>query len=218
MKKALVVGASRGIGLEFCKQLQNTYTTYATCRKSSQSLIDLEIPFFPDIEITDLVCLQDLAKKLPPLDLLVINAGILLRDSYPKLSYNDLLKQFEVNTLGPLKVVEALRPLLQKGSKIALVSSRAGSIGSKIEGKGLYGYRMSKCALNMAFRSLSFYLNKEGISLIILHPGYVKTDMTEHKGPILPEESVRGMLARIEDLSPNTTGLFWNFSGDILPW
>ncbi len=218
MKRVLVLGANRGIGLEFCKQLEKNYSVFATCRTPSKELQKLQTTLFTGIEMTDLACLQDLAKKLPSLDLLIINAGILIRDTYPQLSYENLVKQFEVNALGPLKVIEALKPLLSKGSKIAVVSSRAGSIGSKIEGKGLYGYRMSKCALNMAFRSLSFYLKEEEIALTILHPGYVKTDMTENKGHIKPEESVKGMLERIESLSLSTTGLFWSFSGDILPW
>lgn len=221
MSNVLVIGASRGIGLEFCKQLQKQkHQVYATCRNKSPELLKFCTKCFENIDVANESSLQELADNfpLPSIDLLIHNAGILEKDAFPDFNYPAMEKQFQINTLGPLKAINAFLPLLKKGSKIAVVSSRAGSIASKLKGGKLYGYRVSKCALNMALKCLSFDLMPKEICLAILHPGYVNTDMTNHQAKISPAESVKGMLDRIQEMDLSSTGVFWNYSGDILPW
>ena len=152
-------------------------------------------------------------------DLLINNAGILVwGDRLGGLDVEGIRKQFEVNALAPLRLTDALSERLGKGAKVALVTSRMGSIEDNSSG-GAYGYRMSKAALNMAGKSLAMDLRGRGVAVIILHPGMVNTDMLGgHGGQVDPPEAAAGLLARIEALSLQTTGTFWHANGERLPW
>jgi len=117
-----------------------------------------------------------------------------------------------------LRVTDALRDRLGEGSKVALITSRMGSIDDNSSG-GAYGYRMSKAALNMAGKSLAVDLRPRGISVAILHPGMVSTDMTGgHGGGVEPDVAAAGILARIARLTLETSGGFWHANGQQLPW
>ena len=98
-----------------------------------------------------------------------------------------------------------------------MISSRAGSIGDLASG-GQYGYRPSKTALNMISALLAKDLKESGIAVAILHPGYVQTDMTSGKGDLTTEESVAGLVQRIEELTLENSGTFWHSNGTVLPW
>jgi NAD(P)-dependent dehydrogenase (short-subunit alcohol dehydrogenase family) len=100
---------------------------------------------------------------------------------------------------------------------VAIVTSRMGSIEDNTSG-GRYGYRMSKCAVNMAGRSLAHDLKDAGVAVAILHPGFVRTDMTGHQGLVDPPESAAGLIARIDELTLETSGGFWHANGERLPW
>jgi NAD(P)-dependent dehydrogenase (short-subunit alcohol dehydrogenase family) len=216
MKTAVVTGSNRGIGLEFCKQLkEGGYHVAALCRKAGPELKSLNVQIFENVDVTDTKALAKVAGELDSIDLLVNNAGILINDSFE--DKDSILKQLEVNSVGPLTVTAAFLSLLGKGSKIAMITSRMGSIGDNTSG-GFYGYRMSKAALNMAGVSLSLDFKDKGISVGILHPGYVETDMTDNQGAISPEESVRGMLKNIERLDLGSSGSFWHYQGSVIPW
>jgi NAD(P)-dependent dehydrogenase (short-subunit alcohol dehydrogenase family) len=123
----------------------------------------------------------------------------------------------EVNAYGPLRVTHELAPLLRRGSKVALITSRMGSIADNTSG-GMYGYRMSKAALNAAGKSLAHDLAPLGIAVAILHPGYVKTDMTGGHGSVPPDDAARDLLRRIDELNLENTGTFWHANGSVLPW
>jgi NAD(P)-dependent dehydrogenase (short-subunit alcohol dehydrogenase family) len=152
------------------------------------------------------------------IDLLINNAGILLwGDQLDALELDGMRQQFEVNALAPLRVTAKLRSKLIRGAKVALISSRMGSIGDNTSG-GFYGYRLSKAALNMAGKSLAVDLAGDGILVAILHPGMVKTEMVGDHGKIEPDVAAQGLLARIEQLTIETTGSFWHANGEILPW
>ena len=114
-------------------------------------------------------------------------------------------------------MAEAVLPNLVDGAKIAIVTSRMGSIADNTSG-GYYGYRMSKAAVNMAGVSLAHDLRSRGVSVAILHPGFVRTGMTDGQGNIDPPQAVQGMLARIDALNLDTTGTFWHQNGETLPW
>jgi NAD(P)-dependent dehydrogenase (short-subunit alcohol dehydrogenase family) len=152
-------------------------------------------------------------KTSPELD----NAGILRSDNLSDLDFEGVLEQLQVNAVGTLRSVHALLPRMRKGAKIALITSRMGSIGDNTSG-AYYGYRMSKAALNAAGVSLARDLKPRGIAVAILHPGYVRTDMTGNQGGIAPSESAAQLLTRIDALELQNSGTFWHANGEILPW
>ena len=123
----------------------------------------------------------------------------------------------EVNAIGALRVVKALHRNVRRGGKIALMTSRMGSIGDNGSG-GYYAYRMSKAALNAAGMSMARDLAPAGIAVAILHPGYVRTDMTEGSGNIDPADAAKQLVERIDQLSMESTGTFWHANGQVLPW
>jgi len=229
MAKVLLIGANRGIGLALARALRDRGdAVIAGCRQPSPELEGLAkgdnpITIEAGVEVTDSASLEDLARAVArslgeaKLDLLIHNAGILEGSSLDDLDFDSLRRQYEVNALGPLRTVVALRPLLAEGAKIALVTSRMGSVADNDSG-GSYGYRMSKAALNMAGKSLAIDLRPQGISVALLHPGWVRTDMTGHSGLIDAETSARGLLARIDALRFETSGGFWHQDGQELPW
>jgi NAD(P)-dependent dehydrogenase (short-subunit alcohol dehydrogenase family) len=135
----------------------------------------------------------------------------------PLPQFAGILEQFEVNALGPLRITSALLDQLARGSKLAFVTSRMGSIGDNGSG-GFYGYRMSKAALNMAAVSLARDLVGRGIAVAILHPGMVKTDMVGDHGQVEPDRAAAQLLERIDALTLERSGTFWHANGEILPW
>lgn len=219
MATYLVTGANRGIGLEYCRQLQaRGESVIAVCRTPSEELKALDVRIEADVDITQTDSLQSLAQRLEgtPLDVLINNAGIIERVTLTDLEVESIRRQFEVNALGPLRLTKALLPNLKQGSKVIFMTSRMGSIDDNTSG-GSYGYRMSKVALSMAGKSLSHDLRPRGIAVGILHPGLVQTRMTAFSG-ITTAESVTGLLARIDALSMANTGTFWHANGEVLPW
>ena len=221
MDTYLVTGANRGIGLEYCRQLKEKGSkVIAVCRSAADELQNLGISIKTDIDITSDESVAELVKSLDGqlIDVLINNAGILEPVSLDCLNLNSIRRQFEVNALAPLRLTQALLPNLKRGSKIALMTSRMGSIEDNTSG-GSYGYRMSKVALSMAGKSLSQDLKAKGIAVAILHPGLVKTRMTGFTDSgITPEQSVKGLLARIAALNLENTGTFWHSNGEVLPW
>jgi NAD(P)-dependent dehydrogenase (short-subunit alcohol dehydrogenase family) len=220
MSTALVTGANRGIGLELCRALASRgEEVIAVCRKASPELEGLKVRVEAGVDVTDAGSLNGLAGRLrgKRLDLLVNNAGVLIPDRLEGLDFSTVRRQIEVNALGPLLVTEALLPLLQKGGKIALITSRMGSIADNTSGS-MYGYRMSKAALNAAGVSLARDLAPKGISVVILHPGYVKTEMTGNHGSVEPADAAKSLLERVDELTQERTGRFLHANGEELPW
>lgn len=221
MATYLITGANRGIGYEYCRQLQaRGDTVIAVCRTASDDLKQLGVQVFEDVDITSDASVAALGDRLGDItiDVLINNAGILKRVTLDDLDFDCIREQFEINALGALRVTHALLPKLKAGSKIILMTSRMGSIGDNTSGSS-YGYRMSKVALSMAGKSLSYDLEPRGIAVAILHPGLVQTRMTGFTpNGITPEESVRGLLARIDELNLENTGTFWHANGEVLPW
>ncbi len=220
---ALVTGSNRGIGLEFCMQLkQRGFDVIATCRKSSKELEALGVEIIENVEVSDPASLNVLVEKLAgrQIDWLINNAGIAgglgLSDINIE-AVESFKRQYEVNSLGPLLTTQILLGNLVNGSKVGLVTSRMGSIADNDSG-GSYAYRMSKAALNAAGKSLSIDLKPQGIAVGILHPGWVRTDMTGHGGLIDTDESVDGLLKRMDELNLDNSGTFWHTNGEVLPW
>ena len=221
MPRILVTGANRGIGLEYCRQLhQRGDDVIAVCRQISDELNQLDVRVESGIDLSSEVDQSDLVKRLAgvSLDCVILNAGILQSFGLEDLDPEGIRRQFELNALAPLVLARALLTNMTSGGKIALMTSRMGSIDDNTSG-GSYGYRMSKVALNMAGKSLAIDLKPRGISIAILHPGLVRTRMIQFNPlGISPEESVRGLLARLDRLTLETTGTFWHANGEVLPW
>ena len=221
MSTYLITGCNRGIGLEYCRQLKKRgENVIATCRTSSSDLDDLGLRVEIGVDVSSGSSVLELIRKLDgkKIDVLIHNAGILESNSISNLDPESIKRQFEVNALSPLCFSRAIIDNLIKGSKIIFMSSRMGSIGDNKSG-GSYGYRMSKVALCMAAKSLAIDLYNQEISVAILHPGLVRTEMTGYISEgISTEESVKGLLDRIDSLTLNNTGTFWHANGEILPW
>ena len=174
---------------------------------------------FLGVDVTEPDSLTPLVEEVGEgsLDLLLMVAGILKGGSLESFDAAAVREQFEVNALGVVNATVALLPCMRSGGKIGLLTSRMGSIADNTSG-GSYGYRMSKAALNAAGRSLAIDLEPRGISVAILHPGWVRTDMTRGQGLIDAETSAAGLLDRIDDLSPSSSGEFVHVNGERLPW
>src|SRR5215471_7009758 len=221
MAFSVVTGANRGIGLALTALLQKKgHAVLAACRNSSPELDALGVEVASGVDVSDDEGIARLHAAVGErtVDVLINNAGILVwGDSLTSLDVEGIRRQFEVNALAPLRVTQALRPSLRKGSKVAFITSRMGSIADNSSG-GAYGYRMSKAALNMAGKSLAEDLKPHGIAVAILHPGMVKTEMTRGHGQVEPKDAAAGLLARIDALSIANTGGFWHQNGEALPW
>ena len=217
----MITGSNRGIGLEYCRQLKaRGDTVIATCRDATPELEQLGVRVETGIDVRSGNSVLKLIENLKELkiDVLIHNAGIYENNSLDNLDPESLLSQFEVNALSPLCFSKAMIKNLREGSKLILMSSRMGSIEDNTSG-GSYGYRMSKVALCMAGKSLSIDLAPFGISVAILHPGLVSTKMTGFTPQgINPENSVTGLLKRIDSLGPENSGNFFHANGEILPW
>jgi NAD(P)-dependent dehydrogenase (short-subunit alcohol dehydrogenase family) len=220
MTTALVTGANRGIGLQLAKQLrERKVDVIAVVRKASPELETTGARIEAGVDLGRDDAAAEVARRLEgaSIDLLIHNAGILAEDKLGKLDADEIRRVFEVNSVAPLRLTEALLPRLGKGSKVAIVTSRMGSIADNTSG-GYYAYRISKAAVNMAGRSLAWDLKPRGVAVFLLHPGYVKTEMNKGGGDISPEESAAGMLKVLDRVGLAETGTFWHTNGQGLSW
>ncbi len=219
MNKVLITGANRGIGLELCRQLKERGDeVFAVCRTASRELLDLNLSLIEGIDVGDARSVSLLREHLADvqLDWLINNAGILSVETLDNLDFDAMERQFRINALGPLRVTSTLLANLSAGAKVAIITSRMGSIEDNTSG-GYYGYRMSKTAVNMAGMNLARDLQGRNIAVILLHPGMVATDMSGGRG-IPAEQSANGLIQRVDALDMADTGSFWHAEGERLPW
>jgi len=220
----LVTGANRGIGLEYARQLADKgYRVIGTARDPEKAT---ELAAIADrveaLDVSDAASVAALAARLDgeAIDILVNNAGVFDRGdvSIDKVDFAQMEQTFAVNSLGPLRVIQALLPNLRKGERKLIVnmSSQLGSISGSTG--TWYAYRTSKAALNQITRTLSVELGKEGFVCVVVHPGWVRTDMGGSAATYSPEESVSGLVGLIEELGPADNGHFYDFQGKVIPW
>lgn len=220
--RVLITGAAGGIGSELVRHyLAAGHEVIAVCRNPGSELPTLGCEVLAGIDLTRGEGIDGVVAALGgrTLDLVIQNAGLLRRDTLGGLraAMDDLRAQFQVNALAPLLLTDALLPHLNPGSKVALITSRMGSMGDNGSG-GYYGYRMSKAALNAAGKSLAINLRDRGIAVALLHPGFVRTPMTGGAGDIDATTSARQLAERIGALDLASSGSFWHARGEILPW
>lgn len=222
METVLITGANRGIGLSMAQQYHNRgYHVVAVCRTPGDELLTLDgVTIIDSVDFSNAQSIKLAVNNFPSkIDIFICNAGILTRVDMPHIHDHmpDIQQQFLVNACGPLLLVQSALHVLNPGAKVAMITSRMGSIADNDSG-GHYGYRMSKAALNMAAKSLSIDLKPKGILVGVIHPGWVQTDMTGHTGHLTPDDSASAIIDRINELTIEDTGMFFHSNGDPLPW
>ena len=226
----IVTGANRGIGLEFARQLlARGDRVIATARRPEeadqlQKLTDdagdrLEIT---GLDVTDEASIDALGTLVDEraVDVLINNAGTMDEaGSIDDLDDELLFHDFEVNTVGPLRVVGAVLPAVERAAepKIVNVTSKMGSIADNTSGSS-YAYRISKAGLNMATRSMAIDLADRGIVAFVIHPGWVETRMGGPNALIDTETSVSNMLECIDGADEDVAGTFQEWNGNTVPW
>lgn len=216
----VVIGGSRGIGFELAKQYKELgHNVIVAGRSSSSELDQLGIKTVIDVDVSDDSIVETISEKIEfqKIDILIHNAGILKGDHFPNINFETMKESFNVNSLGPLRTVMGLKSKLKSGAKIGILSSRVGSIQDNSSSNN-YAYRTSKTAVNMIGKCLSLDLYERGIAVGILHPGYVRTDMTAGNGLINADESAKGLIKQIDNISLENTGSFVHSNGELLPW
>lgn len=222
-----ITGTSRGIGLEFVKQYaENKWHVYASARQISESLANLAKKYnnihLIEFDVTDFKSYQNIANQLKdiPIDIILNNAGIYGKQNQEigNLEPENFHAVYTTNTIAPVMVVQNLLPNLEKGKLklIVNISSRMGCIGENNTGDD-YAYRSSKSALNSIMKSLQTDVQDKGIKVLLLHPGWVKTDMGGQDAYIDTNTSVTGMCKVIEQ-ARSLKDLFYNYEGKALSW
>jgi NAD(P)-dependent dehydrogenase (short-subunit alcohol dehydrogenase family) len=223
-RTVLVTGANRGLGLEFARQYKEAgWHVIGTARDpgDAQELEALDVRVV-QLDVADQGSVDRMAAELAgqPVDVLINNAGIFPRvGAIDEIDFDDYKRTLEVNTVGPVRVTRALLPNLRQGKLkvIAGLSSNLGSIAENERGN-FYGYRESKAALNMFTKTLAAELGPEGFICIVLTPGWVQTDMGGPDATLVPAESIAGMKAVLDKLTPADNGTFWSYDGSQMPW
>ncbi len=227
MPTVLVTSSSRGIGREFVRQYAaDGWRVIAACR--SPEALDAELRAMGDgvrpiaMDVTDLASVEAVAREEDaPLDLLLNTAGVIGEgDEGPgEIDYAEWARVLDINTMGPVRVLDALADRLAAapGAKAITLTSGMGSIADVGSGGSLV-YRTSKAAVNMAMRSRAFALKPRGVTVAVINPGWVRTDMGGPGGSISVEQSVTAMRKVIDALTPEATGTFLNWKGGGYPW
>lgn len=215
----VITGANRGIGLELAKHYvaQGEQVT-AVVRSSSSELAALNVRVIEGIDVSneqDVLTLQ--SHITTAVDLLINNAGVFHNETLADMDFAAIEQQFAINAVAPLRVTHALHHRLGTGAKVAMITSRMGSIADNGSG-GYIGYRMSKAALNAAAVSLAHELKSQGVAVGLFHPGFVQTRMVGFAGDVSPEQAAHGITQRISELNLDNSGGFWHANGERLPW
>ena len=223
MKSVVITGANRGIGLELTKQfLDNGCKVYATFRIDSGGLEQIDNPNLNtyQLDVRDGDLIQKLVESIDgEVDLLINNAGVAdgRWQSISEIDMEYALEVINVNAISPLLVTQKFQNKMKNGSTIVMISSLMGSISDCMSGRS-YAYRASKSALNMFSIAMKNELQNEGISVLILHPGWVATDMGGPNATVSPEESVSGMIERINEHDLEMSGRYVEYDGMPIEW
>ena len=225
MHNILIIGANRGLGLEFAKQYSNEENNvFATTRNKNDAkeLYSIKNIKVFELDLNSDKSLDNFIKDISSqkIDILIHNAGIFRDEQLDEdLDINAWINEMRINAVVPIILARKLKNNIQMGSdkKIIFISSQMGSIDDNYSGR-FYFYRSSKSALNSAAKSLSIDWKEEGISILILHPGWVKTDMGGDNAKLEIPDSISQMIKVIQDLNVANSGSFVNYAGEKLEW
>jgi short-subunit dehydrogenase len=228
MSTVLITGANRGLGYEFVKQYsENGFEVLACCRNrnNAKELKELaetsnKIKVY-ELDVGNVKAIKSLSQQLQneKIDVLINNAGIYRSSTVGNINYDEWIESFKVNTIAPYQIVENFLNQIINGDlkKVVSITSKMGSIDDNTSG-GSYIYRSSKTALNSMMRSLTHDLKNQGIATLILHPGWVRTDMGGPGGWIDSFESVQGMIKQIDKLTLDNSGTYLDYAGKSINW
>lgn len=225
-----VTGANRGIGLGVARRLvERGDEVFAAARSPGKAeALKRLASEFPnrvdivqlDVQDPDSVAALDAAVGDTPIDVLLNNAGRFSHAGHVgDFDYELFIEDYEVNTLGPLRVTEALIENVAS-SDARVICNTTSNLASLTQNEtgDFYAYRASKAALNMMTRTLAAELRPRGITVVSLHPGWVKTDMGGKNADIEVDESVSGIVARLDEMGPELSGTYVTWDGRQLPW
>ena len=223
MSTVLITGAARGLGLDFTRQYAAKGWKVHACARNPAGIKDIDGDIHHHrLEVTDYDAVKALANKLSgeAIDVLICNAGV-SRTAAATLGALDPAawrETFEVNTLAPLMMAEAFvdHVARSKDRKLVAISSRLGSITHCDSGR--YAYRASKTALNMEWKGLSVDTAAKGLICVVMHPGWVQTDMGGAQATLTIAQSVPAMVKVIDGLTAADNGRFLNYDGSEIPW
>lgn len=221
----LITGANRGVGLALAQTFsQAGFSVIGTARKPAAAIALQKLPVrVVELDVTDLESVANLAREIgnEPIDILINNAGILSEEAaeFTEVDIERLATEFQVNALGPLRITQALLPNVMAGNRkiVANISSMMGSMELNTFACCM-GYRASKAALNSFTKTLAVDMAKQKSIFVVLHPGYVRTDMNGGKGQITAAQSAAGLYAVISGLDKSDNGKFFNYDGKPMPW
>lgn len=220
----IVTGAHRGIGAALVRNYHRRGDrAIAACLDDGRDMIADGLEVHTQVDVTDMGSLLRLRDRLGDtrIDILISNAGAFHPDKFDDLDYGAMQRLYDINALGPLRVAQALVPLMGAGGKMGIITSRVGSLADNSSG-GMYGYRMSKCAANQLGVNLYHELKPRRIAVMLLHPGQVATTMTRDLGVpgdfITPEQSAAGLVRQLDLLNAESLPEFRHTDGTLLPW
>ena len=227
MPTVLVAGANRGIGLEFVRQYAaDGWEVVGGCRRPDEAtqLRALADGGRVTVHAVDTASDAQVASFKAavgdrPLDLVIANAGVYggHDQGFGEVDFDAMADTLAVNTLGPVRIAEAFASNLSRGGKLVAITSQMGSIEDNGSG-GYIAYRASKAGLNAAWKSVALALTPKGVTAVVMHPGWVATDMGGASALTTPEQSVSGMRQVIDGLSAEDAGTFRSHDGKVLPW
>lgn len=223
MNTILITGANRGIGFELSRQYADAgWRVVAGVRDVARAKSVLSFAECVEIDVAESASVAALAAKYSndTIDILINNAGVIGPEaqSSSQMDFDGFLDTLNVNTLGPLRVAEALLPALKraKAAKIITITSKMGSLS--YASSDHIAYRASKAAVNKVMQCVATDMKQQGIAVAVIHPGWVRTDMGGAGADIDVSTSAAGIAAVIEKLSLATTGHFWNYDGSAIQW
>jgi NAD(P)-dependent dehydrogenase (short-subunit alcohol dehydrogenase family) len=226
----LVTGANRGLGLEFVKQYaEDGAAVFACCRDPHAATLLRKISDASggkvsvhalDVASSSSIAALGAAFGAEPIDILINNAGIYgpARQSADEMDYDSWAKTFAVNSMAPLHLAQTFRKNLQKGNGKKLVTITSGMGSTARHDGAMFAYRSSKAAVNNVMHGLSMAWKKDEICVVVIHPGWVKTDMGGKNADLEPHESIAGMKRVIAKLTPADSGKFLDYAGKEMPW
>jgi len=230
MPSVLITSANRGLGLEFARQyLAEGWHVYGACRmpdraEKLQRLVETgagQIEVL-QMDVTNRSTIDRAAAAIgtAAIDVIINSAGIMGNSAtVGNVDYDSWIATLNVNTLGPLRVLESFLEHLARGTRklVVTITSGMGSIGDNTSG-GYIPYRSSKAAVNMVMRTVALDLKPRGISCVVVNPGWVRTDMGGSSAPLTPEQSVTSLRRLIQTFGPAHSGKFFNYDGKEYPW